>query len=285
MKQIILCAIFAMGFMPCVAQNDTLVVNKADKVTVITGDSVQKVIISGKENDPEYRYENVFRLADSGLERNVSVNGEQLNLTFPIPKKGGKETSENDISARFGIGWCNAINSPADMDVSMGSSWEIFFTIPMWDYTPNNGRSTFSAGLGFDWRNWRMSDDKRFVKDDGNVVITDYPFGANPKFSRIKVFSLQVPLNYTFNIGKGFSVGGGPVLNFNTYSSIKTRYYVDGEKVKDVDKNARVNPITVDIMGYVMTPALNFYVKYSPCNLLKSDHGPKFQTISVGLFI
>ena len=35
-------------------------------------------------------------------------------------------------------------------------------------------------------------------------------------------------------------------------------------------------------MGSVSTQIIDFYVKYSPFNVLKSDYGLKFKTLSIG---
>ena len=35
-------------------------------------------------------------------------------------------------------------------------------------------------------------------------------------------------------------------------------------------------------MGTISTPIIDFYVKYSPFNVLKSDYGLKFKTLSIG---
>src|SRR3712207_8350076 len=48
------------------------------------------------------------------------------------------------------------------------------------------------------------------------------PEGTAPKFSRIKVFSITIPIRYHYSDGKhlGFSVG--PVINLNTYRDRKS---------------------------------------------------------------
>ena len=60
---------------------------------------------------------------------------------------------------------------------------------------------------------------------------------------------------------------------------------MDGEEVKDVNKNVKVNPITVDFMGTLSLRDVNMYFKYSPCNMLNSDYCPKFKTLSFGFFL
>ena len=94
-----------------------------------------------------------------------------------------------------------------------------------------------------------------------------------------------MPIRYHYE-GRWVSFSLGPVVNLNTYGSLKTRYKLNGQKVKDVDTNVRVNPITIDFMGTVTVKGVpDIYFKYSPCNLLRGNYGPKFSTLSFGLMM
>ena len=269
------------------ADQDTLIVNNPRKVTVITGDSLQTMRIEGRHDDPDFRYENTLQLVDSNYVSNLMLNGDNWEFSLPIGKKRTDEWVENEVTMHLGVGGCTALGSPEEMDVSMNHSFEIFWTIAQWGYTPKNSRSTWSVGFGIGWRNYRMNGNMRFQKTaDNNVIVSPYA-GENvvPKFSRVKVFSLQMPLLYRYKFSKNFAFSVGPVLNLNTHSSLKTRYKMDGQKHKDKANDARVNPVSVDFMGIIDTPFIELYLKYSPCNVLKTDYAPKFQSLSVGIYI
>ena len=51
MKSIFFALLLAFSMQANAADNDTLVVNKPNKVTVVVGDSVQKILIEGREGD------------------------------------------------------------------------------------------------------------------------------------------------------------------------------------------------------------------------------------------
>ena len=272
------------------SDGDTLVINNPHKVTVITGDSLQKIQVVGKGNDDDFRYENTILLVDSNYVSESSINSSRWDFSWPIlkrkksPCKAGD--SESHFSSSVGFGFVTALGAPENMEVTMGQSWEIFWTILRWEYNRCGSPSIWSVGFGIDWRNYRMTDARRFVKDsESNILIDKYPDGATPKFSRVKVFSLQVPVLYQYRLGKDFTIGAGPVFNLNTHSSLKTRYKIDGQKYKDTESDARVAPLTIDLMGVIKTPIVNFYVKYSPCNVLQAAHAPKFQSLSVGIYL
>lgn len=267
--------------------NDSLVINYPRKVTVITGDSLQTVRIEGRHDDYDFRYENTIQLVDSNYVSTVSINPDRWDFTFPIGKKRSDEWVENEMTIHIGVGGCFALGAPENMDIGSNRSSEIFWTIGQYDYTKKGSPSTWSIGFGIGWRNYRMTGRYRFMKTpDDCVIITPYE-GENvsPKFSRVKVFSMQMPLLYRYKFNRNFALSVGPVLNLNLHSSLKTRYKIDGQKYKDKVNDARVNPVSVDFMGIIKTPVIDLYVKYSPCNVLKTNYAPKFQSLSMGIYL
>ena len=115
----------------------------------------------------------------------------------------------------------------------------------------------------------------------------NYPAGYEADFSRIKVFSLQIPVMWKYRTKKT-TFGLGPVINFNTYASIKNKYRdADGNKHKDVYKQIHQRPITVDIMGEVSIHNwVSIYAKYSPMSILNSTYGDgiNFHPVSFGVY-
>lgn len=262
---------------------DTIVVSKPDLVKVITSDSLQTVIIEGSEKNRDFKYKNSIQLVDSNYVSTSSINDDSWEFSFNLLKKKNKN-SKTQISTELAFGFCSAPGMPAAADIRTFSSWEIWWIISDAEYIPWKNCHSFAAGIGVDWRNYRMNDEKRFVKADNKLSIVPYPDGAIPRFSRIKVFSITFPLRYKFNV-KHFGFSVGPVVNINTYSSIKTRYKLNGEKNKDTDKDVRAVPVTVDFMGTLHFRGINLYMKYSPCNVLKTSYAPKFRSLSFGFIL
>lgn len=276
--------------MPLLAQartiqsQDTLVVNKPERVTVITGDSLQTIRIVGKEGNPNYVYSNSIQLVDSNY---VSTStSDFLGAFWPFGRKRGeRKYPSTEMSMNLFIGFNSAPGLSHAADLHPFSSWELWWLIADCGILPWDSHHKFSVGFGVDWRNYRIKGDTRFAKlDDGTIGLSPYPEGASPKFSRLKVFSLTVPFRYHF-ISRYFGFSLGPVLNLNTYSSLKTRWKVDGHKVKDTQKDLHVKPVTVDLMVTIDSPGANFYFKYSPCNLIKDGYGLKFKTLSFGVYL
>ena len=290
MKRILFLTLMAAATTAFAAENDTLVIEKPQRVTIITGDSLQSIRVKGKEGDNSFDYQNTIQLIDSNYVNTETYNKSLWDL-MPFGKKKDCEKRGNmqfALIASFSVGFTTAVGAADGVNIPVGPSWEFMWDIAQIQVRPWKERNHyFYTRFGLDWRNYRMTDQNRFVEQpDGRIVTTPYPQGSNPDFSRIKVLSLTVPFTYGFfpfkqGLFRGFEIG--PVLNFNVYSSIKTRYRIDGEKQKDITKGLHRNPVTVDLMVKLQMKYFNIYAKYSPCNVLDTAYGPKFRSVSFGV--
>lgn len=267
-------------------ENDTVVVNNPRKVIIVTNDSLQQVRIEGAQNDPGYKYESKIQLVDSNYVSETNINPDDFSFAFGHFKKN-RDYTRTSLETTLFVGWNLAPGMPDEADVRPFQSWELWWLVGNYVYRPWDNGHAVSLGVGLDWRNWRINDSYRFLETgaDNKIEITKYPEGAQPKWSRIKVFSVNFPILYQYttkNVGFAF----GPVVNLNTYGSLKTRYTVNGEKYKDTFTKVHLTPVTVDFMATVyLRHCLNFYVKYSPCNIIEDGYGPKFKTLSFGVFL
>ena len=290
-KLMTIMALAALTLAAGAQENDTVVIHNPKKVTIVTGDSLQRIIVSGKEGDDKFTYQNTIRLVDSNYVSTTRIGRDRWEL-IPSVKVGKKKddtegrTYDNAISAHFGIGFTAPTKADARTDFSTFKSWEIFATIVQWDhYFERRHRNSVSLGLGIDWKNYRMTGDTRFVKaPDGNVALENYPLQVSPDFSRIKVFSLTANLGFTHSFDKDFWIGFGPVVNFNVYGSILTEYSMYGDDIKRKEKDIRQRPITIDWMLRLGIMGVPLYLKYSGDNVLK-DGGVKFRSLSFGLYL
>ena len=66
---------------------------------------------------------------------------------------------------------------------------------------------------------------------------------------------------------------------------MKTRYTLNGEKHKEKTNDVHHQKVTVDFRATLAYDDIGIYVKYSPCNVLKSDFAPKFSGISTGIVL
>ena len=287
---LLLLAISATANAVEVLENDTLTILKPKKVRIITGDSIQKIKVYGREGEDKYTYESKILLVDSNYVSEQSINKETWSFDFVKSKSHGTgyPLKQNNLSTRLGFGLCYGANADYKGPQSVGSSWEIMWTIAeieKYGYGKHNG---FSIGFGINWRNFRMDGRSKFVKlDDGTITEEALPAGYDNDFSRIKVFSLTIPVMWKYRT-KQVTFGLGPVFNINTYASIKNRYWdADGEKHKQIFKKIHQRPITVDIMAEVSFHNwFSIYGKFSPMTILNSTYANdvNFQPVSFGIY-
>lgn len=269
-------------------QSDTLEIEQPRKVRIVTTDSTQTVVVSGKPGEPDYSYSATMRTTSEGYISGAGIDPDTWQFSFgpfnttPKSKRSGK--SKHSTAMKFAFGWDTAPGSPTQMEVHPFKSWELWWIICEQRFRPWRNNHMFSVGIGLDWRNWRMKEDVRFNKRDGQIVLEDYPEGARPSYSRVKVFSLNFPIRYQFRARHaGFSVG--PVINFNLHSSLRTKYKLDGRKHIEKNSNAYVTPVTVDLMATVRVCGIDAYMKYSPCDVLRTARAPRFQSLSFGFML
>ena len=287
---LLLLAISATANAAEVAENDTLTILKPRKVRIITGDSIQKIKVYGREGEDKYTYESKILLVDSNYVSEESINKDTWTFDFIKSKSHGTgyPLKQRNLSSRLGFGLCYGANADYKGPQSVGSSWEIMWTIAeieKYGYGKHNG---FSIGFGVNWRNFRIDGRSKFVKlYDGTITEEGLPTGYDNDFSRIKVFSLTIPVMWKYRT-KQVTFGLGPVFNINTYASIKNRYWdADGEKHKQIFKKIHQRPITVDIMAEVSFHNwFSIYGKFSPMTILNSTYAQdvNFQPVSFGIY-
>ncbi|MBO4641883.1 MAG: hypothetical protein J5661_03350 [Bacteroidaceae bacterium] len=214
-----------------------------------------------------------------------------FDFSIPLSKhrRGYHEVSLT--MSGVGIGFVNSIGGKAPMDISMGRSLEINWTEALGLRYNFNRFNSLEVAFGFLWRNYRMTHQYRFLQDNAAVVtIAPYPDGAVPKFSRLHIFQVTLPLMYShylniapdwnFCIGPELAINGGHHKHTHT---LKTCYSIDGEKFKDKTTDIRINPLSINLVAGIRFRAIGIYARYSPCDVLDTNYGPKFQSFSVGL--
>lgn len=205
---------------------------------------------------------------------------------FGINLSNTRTTQWNLVSGGFGFGFVTPVDCKPDFDASMGRSYELTWAMVL-GVSMRHGHHSVRAGLGFDWRNYVTKGDRFFFKDDETISLLPYDEEMTGRRSRIKVFSLQLPVLYGISFGRRnhWGIELGPVINFNTGGSIKTQYKMDGTSVSLKTGHIGQRPVTVDIMATVHYKAIGLYARYAPMNVLKSSTGLDFRSFSTGIMI
>lgn len=281
MKRIyLILSLFVASIVVMAEKQDTLVdVSHADRVVLTQNKSSFCVDIYGQPNNPDYHYRHTRMAAND-----ASLDERALGWDFGIPMK--KEIKKREYKRWLSVGaihfgFVNAIGAPKDMKVDMGSSYEIGF-VPL-KLNRKWGKDIFSIGLGFNWANYRLTGNSRFVTLNGRTTVETYPDGAAPDYSRIKVFSLNFPIEYSRRLKHSWEVGVAAIVNFNTYASAETRYILNDKEEKAFNKHLHHKRFTIDLQGSVRWKCIGAYVKYKPFQIFQKDFGPKFSGLSTGI--
>lgn len=265
-------------------QDTIIVVNQAKKVTIEKKHNSMSVKVEGSEDNPGYFYSQRMEVDSTAAVIIEEKNADwDFNIPFINKNSKTKKYRGNLCVGGFGFGVVNAIETSEGMDMDMGASYEFSLDhLLRFNYNVLPATSV-SMGFGMTWRNYRMTGRTRFIKEGDKLVLGAYPEGSDIKFSRLKVFSLTVPFMINQSLGRKVVFSVGPVVNFNTHASLKTRYTLNGEKVKEKNNNIHQNRMTVDLMAKLRFNSLGVYAKYSPSDMLNTDFGPKFRSFSTGI--
>lgn len=193
---------------------------------------------------------------------------------------------EGDWTMHFGLG----LNVPLGVDdgykFSPFKSWDLQWTVISYDWNPKGGSQTYGIGLGLNWSNFALNDNgSMFVKGAGDVVgLGQFAPTMGKRFSSVHRLAIDVPLLFTQEINRNFSVTVGPIVKFNAGCWLHNDYEQGDMEVETSVKNLEQRPVTVDIMAAVDICGVGVFCKYSPMSVFKKDKGPKFSSLTFGVY-
>lgn len=270
---------------------DTLLKTDKPSRIVITESSTGSVIsVNGiGEND-------TFRTTvNTDYPENASVTSTQsVKYGCPIELPGIKNKKKGWTCYVDGI--TIGLNDPTGIGSNAGFQWSKSLEIGWLDCLAVGyswGNTALSLGLGFDWRNYKITTSDRYLTTTPSKGIEWAEAGLLPegsilKNSRLKVFSLQLPLLFRAKIPNScLRLKLGPMFNFNTHASILTRYtdsYGNDNELFTKDLNQR--KFTVDFFGSVsINSIVGLYVRYSPIKVMSGTDGINFRPLTIGFAI
>lgn len=254
-----------------------------DASKVIISETSRGISVDIDDKEPIY-------IADYEQTPRFSTSQSILHMfKFPYTiSQSNKQSSRWDvISGGLNIGLVNAAGQPAGMGLSWAKSFEIGWLNTLGvRYTHRS--ISLSLGIGLDWRNYKMSGNNHYLVSPatGQIQLVDAPEDARQLSSRIKVFSLGLPLLYTQHIpGTSINVSAGAILNFNTHASLLSTYKsADNCHTEEYSVGIGKRNVTYDFYGAVtFYCGCGLYIRYSPQSVLKGTNLPQFHPLSIGV--
>lgn len=295
MKKYALIFLFAAAAATTLSAQDTLTVINPSKVQVITASGSQQVEIFGSETDSSYFYSTSIETGSSSIVRTRERRMNQ-GLDFSVPligteisgKSGRKAYGGVDLAIDTGFGICFPSELKDAAYDPMRQAWGLDFYLGILsaEFHPWGNSDHVYMKFGLEDRSFKIRGDQRYIKN-AQGVLDFAPVDGNPKWSALRIFSWNLSAGYYQHLYKDFGIFVEPILNFNTSSRIKTKWYdADGKQYKDkVKKVGLEHLVTYELMGGIKMGNIKLYVKYNPCNLIEAGHGPDFNTWSVGIIL
>lgn len=281
MKHYIIIAAIACAASVSAAEPDSVLTFECPDIVVVTENpSGTSIAISGSNDDGQYNYN-----FDSNSNNATILSSEGgLSLTR-------RRHPEFDIVVDgFDFGFVGG-HAPSALDLEQGKSFELGILHVLGFRYINSHGNYITFGPGIVWRNRRTTGNTRFtVSDDGTVGYGGYAEGVTPRFSRLKVFSLQFPLIWSqktplrlFDTRLAFSVGA--IANWNAHGSILTSWTDEnGDKVKENITDFGLRRFSVDFYASVRVCSfLRVYARYSPYKIFTGGGSVAMKNFSTGL--
>ncbi len=264
--------------------SDTLVIEDVNKVKIETQDTVQRIVISGAKDDPEFHYVQRISIPDSHAVRRTTRTIRDFNR-ISINRNG--KPAKWSSSLRFNLGLGAMLDAPDNYDFKLWPSFEIGFGTTH-DWHPFGKKNEWSIGWNLNWNHYQMGKDYYFEKDaQGMVSYTGiYPAGAKDRSTTLNRFSLQVPLLYThyFDNKQTWSLSLGAIINWNVYGTANRDFNLNDEDYSITTNHIGQMPFTFDGIVKIGLPVLpDLYVKYSPSKFFRDSRGPKMHQLSFGI--
>lgn len=269
----------------------TAVFNSAKRLMLQEGGGTLVVKVFGEENDSMPVFDYQTQNPRTAIFSSYGEGESKKTQTTVRSKWLDKQKNKSGINmGGVYLGFITPIGAPDNYNTDMSASIEIGFEPIQYRWYTHSGRQYFSVGLGFNWRNFRMTGHDRFVKNPttGYIETSPYPEEAShTSSSRIKVFSVNFPFRYTWRLGKSWGIGVATILSVNPHASIESKYKIPDEgvthRIKESENDIKQQKVSVDFMAQVRWKGLGVYAKYSPCRVLNADYGPHFIPFSVGI--
>ena len=214
-------------------------------------------------------------------------------LALSAPKAAAQDDSKimigSNVEYNMGIGFGVDFfgNLPDEYDW-MSKAWGLDFSFNFaefyWSGLSNTNQ--FYLTLGLENKSFRLRDDTQFNLLDKHLVPVVFPDADDMKMSALRVISWNVGMGYRYEQSEDFAFSLGPVVNFNTGSRIKNKWYdAEGKKQKDKIKWGKQELVTIEFMAKLEFHGIGLYVKYNPFPLFEEEFGPKATTWSVGIML
>ncbi len=254
-------------------------------VTIISSSNDKKIIVEGREGDPDYRLEYETTIKDGN-----TTEIEESWFFNPIFSKTKTHKSAKRRNPSTDVG-CDIYAGgviPTDADRGMDrAGWEIgMLNVAKIKWRLSKCGTEFSVGMGWQYRHFTVGDGMMLNRNENQaLILNQIPEGYNDVKSSLKSFSLQFPILLRQKIYKKFAIEVGGVAMLNTYTTANCSWKEGEISSKLPLKNLHQRILTLDAIARIgWRDEFAFYVRYSPTQF-KPQYGPQYDAIAIGASI
>ena len=264
------------------ATGDTLVVEQAERVRIETRDTVQRIVISGMKDDPEFHYVQRIAIPDTSAVRRRFTRIGDFNKVVIAPREGKEKTLMISPHLYFGLG--TMTGAPDGYSLFPSFEFGVGFTA---DWHPFGRKNMWSAGLMFAVNSYNHSSDRYWTTDaDGVLQLVPFSDDQSHTNGSLSMARLQLPLAYTHRFGSQnrWRLTLGAMLNWNFALSASRSYKYQDESYSVSSNFSGCRPLTVDPFVVFDAPYLPaIYCRYSPMTFFRDGRGPAMHELHFGL--
>ncbi len=284
-------SLFLMSMMLApVCQNDTITrAVHPDSVVVIEEGGSTRVHIYGKENDPKYVF-NYSRSISSNAETNISEHqSTAFDFTIPLLDHKLKKDSLMDKPGFYALGFEDihmgaAILTDKKGNVPTKVGYNAGLQVLGVNYVFPSRRDCIGIGLGLEVYVFRGGKQWQYVKRDGKPAAVEYPQNSRDRRSRLKNYSLTLPIGYTHAFNKKFSLGFFVEPQYTLANRTRSRYTIDDKHYSDQYYNVDGHRFSMAYRLVVESrKTCGFYIKYQPFDMFSSSSPVNFKLLTIGI--
>ena len=201
---------------------------------------------------------------------------------FLFSTKASAQGASLEAFSHLGFGY----NIVKTTDFEPSASEEFFVNILSLNL---NAADFIGLEIGVDYKtvDFRSKEDAFYL--DANKLIQakpfkdKYPQNYTKNFSRFRTNTFSAPVTLNFYAGP-FKIAAGAEANYNLPGRVKDKFFVDGEKNKNIEKGAKFNSFNYNFLGYLSYDDTGIYVRYYPKNSrLMPEGGVDVSFFTVGV--
>ncbi len=258
------------------------VIKNPEQVTITKRDGAFRINVEGNETDKDYRYEYFVKERYDGKLYVQESEGGKIRFSHPFSKCDTsyyKKPHWQVFTSDLMFGWGGHSVDALDRDRVKKSMSEIgILNLIALGRVFNQGRSTVSLGVGFNWHRYGLESPYFWHRTtEGTLGYMEFGEPFDKHRATLLVRSMQFPLMFNQSLGKRWNVAVGAVMNWNFYADVRNSYRMGKTDYNETTRGLNQRKISFDGIAMLSWHGLGVYFRYAPQSVMKANYGPELK--------